>query len=50
VERDQDVRWLEVAVADPLLMGMVDGLADEGEQVEPVVDGEAVLAGSPRKG
>ena len=41
VERDQDVRRLEVAVDDPLLMGMLDGLADEHEQIEPVGDAQA---------
>ena len=33
---DQDVRRLDVAVDDPLLMRVLDGLADLDEQVQPL--------------
>ena len=35
VQRDQDVRGLDVAVDDALLMRVLDGLADLDEQVQP---------------
>ena len=34
--RHHDVRWLEVAVNDPLLMSVLDGLADLHEQIQPL--------------
>ena len=34
--RDQDVRRLDVAMNDPLLMRVLDGLADRHEQFEPL--------------
>ena len=37
VQRDQDVRRLDVAVDDPLLVRVLDRLADLDEQVEPVL-------------
>ena len=36
VERDQHVRRLDVAVDDPLLVGVLDRLADRDEQLEPL--------------
>ena len=36
VQRDQDVRRLEVAVDDAFLMGVLHGLADVGEQLQPL--------------
>ena len=36
VQRDQDVGGLEVAVDDPFLMGVLHGLADRHEQLEPL--------------
>jgi hypothetical protein len=41
VERDQDVRRLDVAVDDPFLMGVLDRVADGDEQLEPLARGEA---------
>ena len=35
VQRDEDVRGLDVAVDDALLMRVLDGLADLDEQIEP---------------
>jgi hypothetical protein len=35
VQRDEDVRRLDVAVDDPLLVRVLDGLADLDEQFEP---------------
>ena len=40
VERDQDVRRLQVAVDDPLLVGVLHGPADEHEQLQPLPDRE----------
>ena len=40
VQRDQDVRGLDVAVDDALLVRVLDGLADLDEQVEPFLGGE----------
>ncbi len=39
----QDVRRLDVAVDDPLLMGVLDGLADGHEQFQPLPRRELVL-------
>ena len=36
VQRDQHVRRLDVAVDDPLLMGVLHGLADRDEQLQPL--------------
>ena len=36
VSVDQDVRRLEVAVDDPLLMGVLHRLADRDEQLQPL--------------
>ena len=36
VERHQDVRRLDVAVDDPLLVGVLDRLADRDEQLQPL--------------
>ncbi len=36
VQRDQHVGRLEVAVDDPLLMRVLDGLADRHEQLQPL--------------
>ena len=38
VQRDQHVRRLEVAVDDPLLMGVLHRLADRDEQLQPLVE------------
>jgi hypothetical protein len=35
VQRDEDVRRLDVAMDDALLMRVLDGLADLDEQIEP---------------
>ena len=43
VQRDQDVRRLDVAMDDPFLMRVLDRLADLDEQLEPLVRGEIVL-------
>ena len=48
VERDQDVRRLDVAVDDPLLMGVLHGLADQHEQVEPLVRSRVAAGRSTR--
>ena len=39
-DRDQDVRGLEVAVDDPLLVGVLHGPADQDEQLQPLGDRE----------
>ena len=41
--RDQHVAWLDVAMNDPLLMGVLDGLADLYEQFQPRLYGQLVL-------
>ena len=41
VQRDQDVGRLEVAVDDPLLVGVLDRLADGDEQLQPLARREA---------
>ncbi len=43
VQRDQDVRGLDVAVDDALLVRVLDGVADLDEQVKPFPGAEAVL-------
>ena len=43
VERDQDVRRLDVAVDDPLLVGVLDRLADRDEQLQPLARASAGL-------
>ena len=43
VQRDEDVRRLDVAVDDALLMRVLDGVTDLDEQVEPVLGGELRL-------
>ena len=43
VQRDQDVRRLEVAVDDALLMGVLHGLADVDEQLQPLARRQLVL-------
>ncbi len=39
IGRDQDVRRLDVAVDDPLLVGVLDRLADRQEQLQPLAEG-----------
>jgi hypothetical protein len=39
VQRDEDVRGLDVAVDDALLMRVLDGVADGDEEVEPLPSG-----------
>ena len=48
VQRDQDVGRLEVAVDDPLLVGVLDGLADLDEQLQPLVASSARSGRSTR--
>ena len=48
VHRDQDVRRLEVAVDDPLLVGVLDRLADLHEQRQPVLRRRASARRSTR--
>jgi hypothetical protein len=43
VPRHQDVRRLDVAVDDPLVVGVLDGLADVEEQSQPGLGRQAVL-------
>ena len=43
VQRDQDVRRLDVAMDDALLMRVLDRLADLDEQIQPFLGGELVL-------
>ena len=43
VGRDQHVGRLDVAVDDPLLMRVLDRLADGDEQLEPLVRRELIL-------
>src|SRR5205807_9931463 len=46
-ERYQDVRRLEVTMDDALLMSVLHGLADGGEQVQPFADAELGLVAEP---
>ena len=43
VERDEDVGRLDVAVDDPLLVGVLDGAADGDEELEPLAGAEPVV-------
>ena len=43
VQRDQDIRRLDVAVDDALLMRVLDRVADLDEQAQPLACGELVL-------
>jgi hypothetical protein len=43
VQRHQHVRWFDVAVNDPFLMGMLHCVADGDEQFQPLADGELGL-------
>ena len=43
VQRHEDVRGLDVAMDDPLLVRVLDGLANLDEQIEPIFGGEIVL-------
>ena len=43
VQGDQDIRGLDVAVDDPLLMGVLDRVANLDEQLEPLTRIELVL-------
>ena len=43
VQRDEDVRRLDVAVDDALLMRVLDGVTDLDEEIEPFLGGELVL-------
>ena len=40
LQRHQDVRRLEVAVDDSLLVGVLNGLADLNEEGQPLLDAE----------
>ena len=40
--RDQNVRGLQVPVDDAFLMGVLDGLADLAEQLQPLIRRESV--------
>ena len=48
VDRDQDVRRLEVAVDDAFLMGMLHGLADRNEQFQPFAASKLVARRNTR--
>ena len=48
VQRDQDVGRLEVAVDDPLLVGVLHRLADRDEQLQPLARSRAGLGRSTR--
>ena len=48
VEGDQDVGRLDVAVDDPLLVGVLDRLADRDEQLQPLAGGSAGSGRSSR--
>ena len=43
VQRDEHVRRLDVAVDDPLQVGVLDGVADRDEQLQPLARRELVL-------
>jgi hypothetical protein len=43
VESDHDIGRLDVAVNDPLLMGVLDRLADRHEQLQPLARGQGVV-------
>jgi len=43
MQGDQDVGGLEVAVDDPFLMGVLDGLADQDEQIKSLARREVGL-------
>ena len=45
---DQHVGRLEVAMDDALLMGVLHGLADLNEQLQPLADGAAAFGRSTR--
>jgi hypothetical protein len=38
VRGDEHIGWLDVAVNDPFLVGMLDGVADRVEQLQPFAD------------
>lgn len=42
VKRDQHVGRLDVAMDDPLVVGVVDGLADVGEEIQPLARAEVI--------
>ena len=46
-DRHQDVGRLEVAVDEPLLMGVLDGLADRGEELEALADAHLRFVAEP---
>ena len=43
LQRDQHVRRFDVAVDDPFLVGVLDGLADRHEQLKPLARSQMVL-------
>jgi len=43
VHRDENVRGLDIAVNDSLLMRVLDGVADLGEEIQPLACGKIVL-------
>jgi len=43
VHRDEHVRWLDIAVDDPLLVRVLDRLADRHDQLEPLAGRELVV-------
>jgi len=45
---DEDVRGLEVAVDDPFLMGVLDGLANRNEQLQPLAGRELMVVAELR--
>ena len=48
VERHQDVRGLDVAVDDPLLVRVLDRLADRDEQLQPLAGRQPVAGRNTR--
>ena len=50
IERDQDVRWLQVAVDDALLMCVLHRLADGHEQFQPLSGRQPGLVAEPFSG
>ena len=43
VQRDQDIAGFDVAVNDSLLVCVLHGVTDGDEQLQPLVDGQAIL-------
>ena len=50
LHRHQDVGGLQIAMDDPLLVGVLDALADLDDEVEAILGGEAVAVAVGRDG